>query len=198
MVLWVITYYWTRIWDSCQESKTENLCVLILLEFWKLPFILRSADFSNYLWNLYLFCSRLPFRFVIMRRYRMNVRWNLIFFSLKKARDALGENRQVRQVQLIAIFVDCRDRRVKFNIRGVRYRRFSLATKSVRRDRPIKSPSVSPALKNKEPSKQKNYFPLVTLMKMTIVIAHERKSHSTTLLMTQRMCSEEVPLEYLL
>ena len=154
--------------------------------------------FSNYLWNLYLFCSRLPFRFVIMRRYRMNVKWNLIFFSLKKARDALGENRQVRQVQLIAIFVDCRDRRVKFNIRGVRYRRFSLATKSVRCDRPIKSPSVSPALKNKEPSKQKNYFPLVTLMKMTIVIAHERKSHSTTLLMTQRMCSEEVPLEYLL
>ena len=67
-------------------------------------------------------------------------------------------------MQLIAIFVDCRDRRVKFNIRGVRYRRFSLATKSVRRDRPIKSPSVSPALKNKEPSKQKNYVPLVTLM----------------------------------
>ena len=88
----------------------------------------------------------------------------MIFFSLTKARDALGENRQVRQVQLIAIFVDCRDRRVKFNIHGVRYRRFSLATKSVRRDRPIKSPSVSPVLKNKKPSKQKNYVPLVTLM----------------------------------
>ena len=67
-------------------------------------------------------------------------------------------------MQLIAIFVDCRDRRVKFNIRGVRYRRFSLATKSVRRDRPIKSPSVSPALKNKEPSKRNNYLPLLTLM----------------------------------
>ena len=80
MALWVITYYWTRIWDSCQESKTENLCVLlILLEFWKLLFILRSAD---YLWNLYLFCSRLPFRFVIMRRYRMNVRWNLFVKSV--------------------------------------------------------------------------------------------------------------------
>ena len=38
------------------------------------------------------------------------------------------------------------------------------ATKSVRRDRPIKSPSVSPALKNKEPSKRNNDVPLVTLM----------------------------------
>ena len=67
-------------------------------------------------------------------------------------------------MQLIAIFVDCRDRRVKFNIRGVRYRRFSLATKSVRCDQPIKSPNASPALKNKEPSKEKNYVPVVTLM----------------------------------
>ena len=67
-------------------------------------------------------------------------------------------------MQLIAIFADCRDRRVKSNICRVRYRRFSLATKSVRRDRPIKSPSVSPALKNKEPSKRNNYFPLLTLM----------------------------------
>ena len=202
MVLWVITYYWTRIWDSCQESKTENLCVLlILLEFWKLLFILRSADLAI-ICEIYI-CSAVGYRFVslscVVTEWTWGeICWNLIFFSLTKARDALGENRQVRQVQLIAIFVDCRDRRVKFNIRGVRYRRFSLATKSVRRDRPIKSPSVSPALKNKEPSKQKNYFPLVTLMKMTIVIAHERKSHSTTLLMTQRMCSEEVPLEYLL
>ena len=88
----------------------------------------------------------------------------MIFFSLTKARDTLGENRQVCQVQLIAIFADCRDRRVKSSICRVRYRRFSLATKSVRRDRPIKSPSVSPALKNKEPSKRNNYFPLLTLM----------------------------------
>ena len=86
-----------------------------------------------------------------------------LFLSRKSPRRT-WRNRRVRQVQLIAIFVDCRDRRVKFNIRGVRYRRFSLATKSVRRDQPIKLPSVSPALKNKEPSKQKNYFPLVTLM----------------------------------
>ena len=168
MALWVITYYWMRIWGSCQESKTENLCVfLILLEFWKLPFILRSSDLAI-ICEIYI-CSAVGYRFVslscVVTEWKWGeICWNLIFFSLKKARDVLGENRQVRQVQLIAIFVDCRDRRVKFNIRGVRYRRFSLATKSVRRDQPIKLPSVSPALKNKEPSKQKNYFPLVTLM----------------------------------
>ena len=123
--------------------------------------------FSNYLWNLYLFCSRLPFRFFIMRRYWMNVRWNLLksdlFLSHKSPR------RTWRKSPGPPGATDCDFRwlprsAVKFNIRGVRYRRFSLATKSVRRDRPIKSPNASSALKNKEPSKQKNYVPLVTLM----------------------------------
>ena len=84
MALWVITYYWTRIWDSCQESKTENLCVLlILLEFWKLLFILRSADLAI-ICEIYI-CSAVGYRFVSLSCVVTEWTWGEIWsFSLSK------------------------------------------------------------------------------------------------------------------
>ena len=108
--------------------------------------------FSNYLWNLYLFCSRLPFRFVIMRRYRMNVRWNLFVKSVDLFLSHKSPRRIWRKSPGPPGATDCDFRWLPRSASKIQY------------SWPIKSPSVSPALKNKEPSKQKNYIPLVTLM----------------------------------
>ena len=49
--------------DGCQESNTGNLSLLlILLEFWKLSFILSSGDLAI-IYGIYL-CSSVGYRFV--------------------------------------------------------------------------------------------------------------------------------------
>ena len=125
--------------------------------------------FSNYLWNLYLFCSRLPFRFVIMRRYRMNVRWNLFVKSVDLFLSHKSPRRTWRKSPGPPGATDCEFRWLPRSASKIQYSwcQVSAIFAGDKIGSPRSANKITKCVtgpKKQKPSKQKNYVPLVTLM----------------------------------